>query len=83
MQQIGYQTRYRNASNELQSRLTDYTKYTMNELDNIFFREPECEFKSVSKRRSSVHCGIGVDGRFDNKTDFLKQLNELLSYTAP
>ena len=36
----------------------------------------------LSSRRSS-HCGIGSDGRFENKSEFLKQLNELLTYTTP
>jgi hypothetical protein len=56
----------------------------MNELDNIFFSQPECGVKKgISSRKSSIHCGIGGDGSFQNKSDFLKQLNELLNYTAP
>jgi len=80
---IGYQTRYRNASNELQSRLAQHDQYTMNELDDIYFSQAACEAKKEMGSRRASHCGIGTDGRFENKTEFLKQLNELLSYTAP
>lgn len=56
----------------------------MNELDNIFFSQPSQGIRSGFSSNRSSHCGIGgQDARFDNKSDFLKQLNELLSYTAP
>lgn len=83
MQTIGYQTRYRNASNELQQRLSQDNKYTIKELDTIFFSQPEDIRKSnISSRRGSS-TNIGMEGSFENKSEFLKQLNELLNYTAP
>jgi len=80
MQTIGHSTRYRNAQSELNQKLAKHNQYTINELDEIFFREPEDVTCRNSNRNSF---GIGPDGSFPNKGAFLKELNNLLTYTAP
>jgi len=54
----------------------------MKELDNIYFSKPECDITPPRRQSLGGIPSIGQEGRFQNKSDFLKQLNDLLSYTT-
>ena len=87
----GHNTIYRNAAAKLDNSWAKHDLYTVNELDDIYFKNTDTEIHrrkaqglfqvKTCERTASPVCGIGMNGgRFDNKGDFLKSLNELLSW---